>query len=67
VFVQDETFPELQAAGAEGAEGEEASEDRAASAEPHERAGAAFPKAFERELVTPTALQVHLNPFVDIL
>ncbi|CAK1548396.1 unnamed protein product [Leptosia nina] len=52
LLVKDETFPELQAAGGEGEGGEE----RPASSE-EERGGAAFPKAFERELVTPTALQ----------
>ncbi|KAM3966858.1 TLD domain-containing protein mustard isoform 3-T4 [Aphomia sociella] len=57
LLVKDETFPELQAAGADGAEGEDVGggEDRPGSAD--ERGGAAFPKAFERELVTPTALQ----------
>ncbi|CAH4017485.1 unnamed protein product [Pieris brassicae] len=49
LLVKDETFPELQAASGDG----EGGEDRPASTE-EERGGAAFPKAFERELVTPT-------------
>lgn len=56
--LQDETFPELQAAGAEGTEGEE----RPGSGE-EDRGGAAFPKAFDRDLVTPTALQVLHNAY----
>nr|XP_049698285.1 oxidation resistance protein 1 isoform X6 [Helicoverpa armigera] len=56
LLVKDETFPELQAATGEGAEGESAAEPRPDEAE--DRGGAAFPKAFDRELVTPTALQV---------
>lgn len=46
-------------------EGEEhGSEDRPGSGEADDRGGAAFPKAFERELVTPTALQVRtIHPF----
>ncbi|XP_047039341.1 uncharacterized protein LOC124644110 isoform X6 [Helicoverpa zea] len=55
LLVKDETFPELQAATGEGAEGESAAEPRPDEAE--DRGGAAFPKAFDRELVTPTALQ----------
>lgn len=55
--LQDETFPELQAAGAEGEE-HAAGDDRPGSGDAEDRGGAAFPKAFERELVTPTALQV---------
>ncbi|XP_049887379.1 oxidation resistance protein 1 isoform X3 [Pectinophora gossypiella] len=54
LLVKDETFPELQAAGGETEEGN-AGEERPGSEE--DRGGAAFPKAFERELVTPTALQ----------
>ncbi|KAL4705024.1 hypothetical protein ACJJTC_009812 [Scirpophaga incertulas] len=54
LLVKDETFPELQAAS--GGEAE-AVDERTASVSPHERAGAAFPKAFDRDLVTPTALQ----------
>lgn len=53
---QDETFPELQAANCEG---EAVGDERPGSGDPEDRGGAAFPKAFERELVTPTALQVH--------
>ncbi|CAH2990193.1 unnamed protein product [Chilo suppressalis] len=52
LLVKDETFPELQAAGGEGE-----TDERPTSADADERGGAAFPKAFERELVTPTALQ----------
>ncbi|CAH2099718.1 unnamed protein product [Euphydryas editha] len=58
LLVKDETFPELQAAGEEGAAGEGgAAEERPASLDAEERGGAAFPKAFERDLVTPTPLQ----------
>ncbi|CAH2068872.1 unnamed protein product, partial [Iphiclides podalirius] len=56
LLVKDETFPELQAAGGEAEEGA-AGEERPGSGETEDRGGAAFPKAFERELVTPTALQ----------
>ncbi|XP_037964092.2 oxidation resistance protein 1 isoform X7 [Plutella xylostella] len=52
LLVKDETFPELQSATLETGEGEE----RPGSGE-DERGGAAFPKAFDRDLVTPTALQ----------
>ncbi|XP_063633981.1 nuclear receptor coactivator 7 isoform X20 [Cydia splendana] len=55
LLVKDETFPELQAANGEGEGG--ASDERPGSGDPEDRGGAAFPKAFERELVTPTALQ----------
>ncbi|KAL0895544.1 hypothetical protein ABMA27_011647 [Loxostege sticticalis] len=59
LLVKDETFPELQAAGGEPEEGgEHAADERPASCDVDDRPGAAFPKAFERELVTPTALQV---------
>ncbi|KAI8430060.1 hypothetical protein MSG28_000486 [Choristoneura fumiferana] len=54
LLVKDETFPELQAANCEG---EAAGDERPGSGDPEDRGGAAFPKAFERELVTPTALQ----------
>ncbi|CAH1643337.1 unnamed protein product [Spodoptera littoralis] len=53
---QDETFPELQAATGESADGESAADPRPGD-EAEDRGGAAFPKAFDRELVTPTALQ----------
>ncbi|KAJ8733907.1 hypothetical protein PYW07_014458 [Mythimna separata] len=56
LLVKDETFPELQAATGEGAEGESAADARPGD-EPEDRGGAAFPKAFDRELVTPTNLQ----------
>ncbi|XP_063394516.1 oxidation resistance protein 1 isoform X11 [Cydia fagiglandana] len=55
LLVKDETFPELQAANGEGEGG--ACDERPGSGDPEDRGGAAFPKAFERELVTPTALQ----------
>lgn len=51
LLVKDETFPELQAATGE------ANEERPGSGDTDDRGGAAFPKAFDRELVTPTALQ----------
>ncbi|GBP46390.1 Nuclear receptor coactivator 7 [Eumeta japonica] len=57
LLVKDETFPELQAATSEGVDGGEEGGERPDSGDPDERAGAAFPKAFDRELVTPTALQ----------
>ncbi|CAB3237511.1 unnamed protein product [Arctia plantaginis] len=53
LLVKDETFPELQAATGESVEGAEGPGPEGAD----ERGGAAFPKAFDRELVTPTALQ----------
>ncbi|XP_050351807.1 oxidation resistance protein 1 isoform X7 [Nymphalis io] len=55
LLVKDETFPELQAAGGEG--GAAAADERPASLDTEERGGAAFPKAFDRDLVTPTPLQ----------
>jgi hypothetical protein len=55
-MLQDETFPELQAANGEGEGG--AGDERPGSGDADDRGGAAFPKAFERDLVTPTALQV---------
>ncbi|XP_039765446.1 oxidation resistance protein 1 isoform X3 [Pararge aegeria] len=55
LLVKDETFPELQAAG-EGAPGVEGPEDRPSSLDTEERGGAAFPKAFDRDLVTPTPI-----------
>ncbi|CAH0722765.1 unnamed protein product, partial [Brenthis ino] len=56
LLVKDETFPELQAAGEAGAAGD-AGDERPASLDAEERGGAAFPKAFDRDLVTPTPLQ----------
>lgn len=67
---QDETFPELAATTAEGdltdwseslenrtsADGEE--EIETITGDTGERGGDAFPKAFDRELVTPTSAQV---------
>ncbi|KAH9634210.1 hypothetical protein HF086_001412 [Spodoptera exigua] len=55
-ITKDETFPELQAATGESADGEPAADARPGD-EAEDRGGAAFPKAFDRELVTPTALQ----------
>ncbi|XP_075984018.1 TLD domain-containing protein mustard isoform X9 [Anticarsia gemmatalis] len=60
LLVKDETFPELQAATGESAEGAEGAGPDAAErpgSDAEDRGGAAFPKAFDRELVTPTALQ----------
>ncbi|XP_046967313.1 oxidation resistance protein 1 isoform X3 [Vanessa cardui] len=57
LLVKDETFPELQAAGGAGAGDAGAEGERPASLDAEERGGAAFPKAFERDLVTPTPLQ----------
>ncbi|XP_072935793.1 nuclear receptor coactivator 7 isoform X6 [Epargyreus clarus] len=58
LLVKDETFPELQAAsGGEAAEGGAAAGEERRGSDAEDRGGAAFPKAFERELVTPTALQ----------
>ncbi|XP_030027717.2 oxidation resistance protein 1 isoform X12 [Manduca sexta] len=54
LLVKDETFPELQAASGEEGGG---ADERPGSGDADDRGGAAFPKAFERELVTPTALQ----------
>ncbi|CAK1600006.1 unnamed protein product [Parnassius mnemosyne] len=56
LLVKDETFPELQAAGGEGEESA-AGEERPGSGDVEDRGGAAFPKAFDRDLVTPTSLQ----------
>ncbi|XP_064077055.1 oxidation resistance protein 1 isoform X3 [Vanessa tameamea] len=57
LLVKDETFPELQAAGGAGAGDAGADGERPASLDAEERGGAAFPKAFDRDLVTPTPLQ----------
>ncbi|CAG9576005.1 unnamed protein product [Danaus chrysippus] len=66
-LVKEETFPELQAVGesaepqkttgeasGEAVGGEEGTPRRPSDAE--ERGGAAFPKAFDRDLVTPTPI-----------
>ncbi|XP_047543314.1 oxidation resistance protein 1 isoform X2 [Vanessa atalanta] len=58
LLVKDETFPELQAAGGAGAGDAGADGERPASLDAEERGGAAFPKAFDRDLVTPTPLQL---------
>lgn len=55
LLVKDETFPELQAATGESVEVGEGTDRPGSDAD--DRGGAAFPKAFDRELVTPTALQ----------
>ncbi|XP_077288793.1 TLD domain-containing protein mustard isoform X14 [Arctopsyche grandis] len=69
-LVKDETFPELAATTVEGdltdwseslenrtsADGEE--EIETSTGDTGERGGDAFPKAFDRELVTPTSAQV---------
>ncbi|XP_045761013.1 oxidation resistance protein 1 isoform X13 [Maniola jurtina] len=56
LLVKDETFPELQAAGEAGGAGGEGAEERPSSLDAEERGGAAFPKAFDRDLVTPTPI-----------
>nr|XP_034841320.1 nuclear receptor coactivator 7 isoform X1 [Maniola hyperantus]XP_034841321.1 nuclear receptor coactivator 7 isoform X1 [Maniola hyperantus]XP_034841322.1 nuclear receptor coactivator 7 isoform X1 [Maniola hyperantus]XP_034841323.1 nuclear receptor coactivator 7 isoform X1 [Maniola hyperantus]XP_034841324.1 nuclear receptor coactivator 7 isoform X1 [Maniola hyperantus]XP_034841325.1 nuclear receptor coactivator 7 isoform X1 [Maniola hyperantus]XP_034841326.1 nuclear receptor coactivator 7 i len=56
LLVKDETFPELQAAGEAGGAGGEGVEERPSSLDAEERGGAAFPKAFDRDLVTPTPI-----------
>lgn len=53
IFVlQDETFPELGVTGSV-----EGCDDQESVCSSNDREGDAFPKAFERELVTPTNLQ----------
>lgn len=49
LLVKDETFPELGLGSAEG-------DDQESICSSNEREGAAFPKAFDRDLVTPTNL-----------
>lgn len=49
---QDETFPELGVTGSV-----EGCDDQESVCSSNDREGDAFPKAFERELVTPTNLQ----------
>lgn len=48
---QDETFPELGVGSVEGCD------DQESVCSSNEREGDAFPKAFDRDLVTPTNLQ----------
>lgn len=48
LLVKDETFPELGASSVEGGD------DQESICSSHDREGAAFPKAFDRDLVTPT-------------
>lgn len=50
-FFQDETFPELGLGSVEGCD------DQESVCSSNEREGDAFPKAFDRDLVTPTNLQ----------
>lgn len=49
--MQDETFPELGVGSVEGVD------DQESVCSSNEREGDAFPKAFDRDLVTPTNLQ----------
>lgn len=56
---QDETFPELGVGSVEGCD------DQESVCSSNEREGDAFPKAFERELVTPTNLQKTQGESVD--
>lgn len=52
IYFQDETFPELGVGGSV-----EGCDDQESVCSSNDREGDAFPKAFERELVTPTNLQ----------
>lgn len=56
---QDETFPELGVGSVEGCD------DQESVCSSNEREGDAFPKAFDRELVTPTNLQKTQGESVD--
>lgn len=58
-FRKDETFPELGVGSVEGCD------DQESVCSSNEREGDAFPKAFERELVTPTNLQKSQTESVD--
>lgn len=49
-LVKDETFPEL------GVSSVDCADDQESICSSHDREGAAFPKAFDRDLVTPTTL-----------
>lgn len=51
IRLQDETFPELGMGSVEGCD------DQESVCSSNEREGDAFPKAFDRDLVTPTNLQ----------
>lgn len=51
LLVKDETFPELRLGSIEGCD------DQESVCSSNEREGDAFPKAFDRDLVTPTNLQ----------
>lgn len=50
LLVKDETFPEL------GASSVDCGDDQESICSSHDREGAAFPKAFDRDLVTPTTM-----------
>lgn len=56
---KDETFPELGVGSVEGCD------DQESVCSSNEREGDAFPKAFDRELVTPTNLQKSQGESVD--
>lgn len=57
--LQDETFPELGVGSVEGCD------DQESVCSSNEREGDAFPKAFDRELVTPTNLQKSQAESID--
>ncbi|XP_055302115.1 nuclear receptor coactivator 7 isoform X15 [Sitodiplosis mosellana] len=59
LLVKDETFPELGVGSVEGCD------DQESVCSSNEREGDAFPKAFDRELVTPTNLQKSQAESVD--
>lgn len=59
LLVKDETFPEL------GIGSVEVCDDQESICSSNEREGDAFPKAFERELVTPTNLQKDSTEKID--
>lgn len=59
IVLQDETFPELGVGSVEGCD------DQESVCSSNEREGDAFPKAFDRELVTPTNLQKTQAESVD--
>lgn len=57
--MQDETFPELGVGSVEGCD------DQESVCSSNEREGDAFPKAFDRELVTPTNLLKSQGESID--
>ncbi|XP_034232554.1 oxidation resistance protein 1 isoform X4 [Thrips palmi] len=63
LLVKDETFPELAPGrlSTEEDDGGENGDNESESSFPAGREGSAFPKAFERDLVTPTNLTVSQN------